>query len=201
MVDMDPFDIAKYVVLFVIAGLGAYLGSYLKKKGENLATHEDIDKLVKQVSVVTIATKQIEATISRASRVHERELEILGKLYRHLYIAQGLLQSMTRAGRMENEISSEEYAPKVAEAVNAAHEEFLSGRLFIPVPLVRLCEEFFNAVSEGQRDFAFSFHRMIDPARQTEFWKSAGAIAYQQVPKILQQIDDAARSEIHGKET
>jgi hypothetical protein len=49
---------------FVAGGAGAYLGSYLKKKGENLATHEDIDKLVNQVAAVTQTTKEIEAKIS-----------------------------------------------------------------------------------------------------------------------------------------
>jgi hypothetical protein len=47
-----------------VAGAGAYLGSCLKKKGENLATHEDIKQLVEQVSAVTNATKEIEAKIS-----------------------------------------------------------------------------------------------------------------------------------------
>ena len=52
------------VVTFLSGGTGAYLGSYLKKKGENLATHEDINKLVDQVRAVTTATKQIETKIS-----------------------------------------------------------------------------------------------------------------------------------------
>lgn len=43
---------------------GAHIGAYLKKKGENLATHEDIDKLVDQVRAVTQTTKEIEAKIS-----------------------------------------------------------------------------------------------------------------------------------------
>jgi hypothetical protein len=30
------------VTTFVAGGAGAYVGSYLKRKGENLATHEDI---------------------------------------------------------------------------------------------------------------------------------------------------------------
>jgi hypothetical protein len=42
----------------------AYFGSYFHKKGENFATHEDIDKLVDQVRAVTTTTKQIEAKIS-----------------------------------------------------------------------------------------------------------------------------------------
>jgi hypothetical protein len=46
------------------AFVGSYLAGYLKKKAENLATHEDIDKLVKQVAAVTTTTKEIEAKIT-----------------------------------------------------------------------------------------------------------------------------------------
>ena len=52
------------LVTLLTSGIGAYFGAYLKKKGENLATHEDIDKLVQQVSAVTTTTKEIEAKIS-----------------------------------------------------------------------------------------------------------------------------------------
>ncbi len=41
-----------------------YFTGYATKKGENLATHEDIDKLVDQVKAVTEATKKIEVEIS-----------------------------------------------------------------------------------------------------------------------------------------
>jgi hypothetical protein len=41
-----------------------YLAGYLKKKAENRAIHEDIDKLVEQMKAVTQATKEIEAKIS-----------------------------------------------------------------------------------------------------------------------------------------
>jgi hypothetical protein len=59
----------EYLFLFVLpvigAAAGAYFGAYWKKKGENAATHEDIDKLVDQVAAVTEATKEIEARISK----------------------------------------------------------------------------------------------------------------------------------------
>ena len=48
----------------VQGGGGAYFGAYLKKKGENLATHEDIDKVLVEVRATTQATKEIEAKIS-----------------------------------------------------------------------------------------------------------------------------------------
>jgi hypothetical protein len=41
-----------------------YVSAYSTKKGENLATHEDIDKLVNQVKAITITTEEIKAEIS-----------------------------------------------------------------------------------------------------------------------------------------
>jgi hypothetical protein len=48
----------------VIGILLGYLAGYAKKKGENKAMHEDIEKVVEQMSAVTQATKAIEAKIS-----------------------------------------------------------------------------------------------------------------------------------------
>jgi len=48
----------------VIGILIGYLAGYAKKKGENKAMHEDIEKVVEQISAVTTATKNIEAKIS-----------------------------------------------------------------------------------------------------------------------------------------
>jgi hypothetical protein len=195
----ELFALIKYVALLVTTGGAAYFGSYLKKKGENLATREDIDKLVTQVSAVTAATKQIEARIDRASRVHERQLDILQRLYRHLCDAQGLFIRMTSAGRFANEITPEGYAPLVAKAMVAAQEEFLSGRLFIPPSLVQRCDGFFNAVFEGQQDFTLAHDPMMDPSKRAEFWSSAATVAHQQVPAILAQIENEARALIHGE--
>ena len=64
------------LVSFISAGAGAYLGGYLRKKGENLATHEDIDKLVDQVAAVTQTTKTIEATISNEVWDRQRRWEL-----------------------------------------------------------------------------------------------------------------------------
>ena len=52
------------IITAICAGGAAYFGAYLKKKGENLATHEDLNGLVKQVEAVTQTTKMIEYAIS-----------------------------------------------------------------------------------------------------------------------------------------
>ncbi|MGD0291317.1 MAG: hypothetical protein ABSC63_16915 [Candidatus Binataceae bacterium] len=187
----------EYVTLFILPAAGAFFGSYLKKKGENLATHEDIDKLVTQVSAVTVATKQIEAKITRASRVYERQLDILGKLYRLFFEAQVLFQRMTATGRLAGEKTPEEYQPLVTAAMKAAYEGFLDGRLFIPLSLVQLCEDFFTAASQGELKFAIFSLYPIAGRERADLWDAAAKIAHQQLPNILRQIDDTARGIIH----
>jgi hypothetical protein len=59
-----------------VSGAAAYLGAYLKKKGENLATHEDIAKLVDQVSAVTTTAKEIEAKIEGEAWDRQRRWEL-----------------------------------------------------------------------------------------------------------------------------
>jgi hypothetical protein len=68
---------AGYFVTTVLgAGVGAFFGSYLRKKGENWATHEDIDKLVDQMKAVTLAQKEIEAKISNEMWERQRKWEV-----------------------------------------------------------------------------------------------------------------------------
>jgi hypothetical protein len=48
----------------VSAFVGSYLAGYLKKKGENLATKEDIQDLAAQTALLTQTAKEIEAKIT-----------------------------------------------------------------------------------------------------------------------------------------
>ena len=74
------------------------MASYLKQKGENLATHEDIAKLVDQVKAVTSATKQIEAAISNdvwdRQKRWEIKREILFEATRRTAAAQAALSAL-----------------------------------------------------------------------------------------------------------
>lgn len=65
---MTSFDL---LLTLVLAGGGAFFGAYFKEKGKNLATQEDIGKVVEQVAAVTKTTKEIEAKIS--SEVWDRQ--------------------------------------------------------------------------------------------------------------------------------
>lgn len=83
----------------------SFLPGYLNKKGENLATHEDINKLVDQVSAVTSATKEIEAKISNAvwdrQKLWELKREILFDAIRRLAELEDALLALDACVRVE----------------------------------------------------------------------------------------------------
>ncbi len=57
-----------YLVILITAGIGAYFGSYLMKKGENLATHEDIKDITSTVE--TVKKQFIEQTEELKADLH-----------------------------------------------------------------------------------------------------------------------------------
>jgi hypothetical protein len=64
------------LVTLIAAFIGSFLPGYLKRKGENLATREDIDMLIDQVRAVTQATKEIETSLSDRSWNRQRLWEM-----------------------------------------------------------------------------------------------------------------------------
>ncbi len=43
------FDWWLYILILLISAIGAFLGTYLKKKAENVATKEDIEEITKKI--------------------------------------------------------------------------------------------------------------------------------------------------------
>jgi hypothetical protein len=76
-----PIEIWFWVFTTIFAGVGAYLGSYLKKKGEILATKEDFDSLRTQTHELTVATKEIEAKVNDQVRNRQRQWEMKKELF------------------------------------------------------------------------------------------------------------------------
>lgn len=69
---MGPIE--TLVVTLVGAGVGAYFGSYLRQKGKNLATREDIDKIARE-------TEAIKAQISGELWVQQKRWDFKHQVY------------------------------------------------------------------------------------------------------------------------
>lgn len=78
------------LIVVLASGVAAYIGAYLKKRGENLATKNDIDTLTRGVeSIKSEYSKEIETYkdgLLRRKIIFEEQLEAYNKLRRLFYI-------------------------------------------------------------------------------------------------------------------
>ena len=81
----DLFDWRLYLLILAISAIGAFLGSYLRKKAENVATKEDIEEITKKIEVVRSQyNEQLESFKASLQLSNQLKLAALDKrLQRH----------------------------------------------------------------------------------------------------------------------
>lgn len=115
--------------LIIASGIGSYIGSYLKKKGENLATHDDLDKLVAQMQATTEATKAIETRIDdqiwNKQRQWEMKRDVLLGLARTISdFEQAVMDIGAKIERHGNSVYEAERFNRALAAWNATSAKF-----------------------------------------------------------------------------
>lgn len=176
MTGTELLDLAgKYAGVFVTsvlgAGIGAYVGAYLKKKGENLATHEDVEKLVDQVAAITQTTKEIEAKISNEVWNRQRRWEMKRdalveamKVLGDVETAMSLLH-LSNTGGPKTTLTKEE----AAEMWNDALAKFKRSRILASIVCSDDVNEAFRKLEEFMITSIRSITRRESPAWFPEF--------------------------------
>jgi|SRR5579862_1022393 len=102
---MDPQSLVQSLLTIALGGIAGYLAGYGKKKGENLATKEDMKDVLDQVSQVTATTKKIEADISSGlwdrQKRWELRRDVLFEAAKRIADLDGVLLSVDAVKRVE----------------------------------------------------------------------------------------------------
>jgi hypothetical protein len=104
MEDTISWALSLLAALFV----GGFAKSYMVRKGENLATHEDIEKLVQQVQAVTRATEDIKASISTEAWTRQLRKEACYEMLRQLpKMNEAMLGLVRSCSRSSNDVTAD----------------------------------------------------------------------------------------------
>ncbi|HEU0143434.1 MAG TPA: hypothetical protein VFQ47_01495 [Nitrososphaera sp.] len=145
----------KITLTFVIASIitwiaRSYLDSYVRKKGENLATKEDIEEITRKVegvkSEVSVKLELIKWELGKKATIHrlaaEKEFEALAEIGKALYELQSATSSLRPQMDMvgPNEPIIERHNRRYQDwlkSFEAFRDSFQKPRLFLPQHLYR----------------------------------------------------------------
>jgi hypothetical protein len=152
-------------IVIIIVGLYlAFIKSYFKEKGKNLATLEDIGKITNKVEEVKhdfytkieITKKDLELTYYKISQLHNKRLKLIAKLYKKLVILDSAMREMTKLVKtvtLDNEIDSRNEKERIEQG-KVSYEDFslfyLTHRIFFPQ---KTCE----LIDKIKKDYLDSF--------------------------------------------
>lgn len=146
------------------------------------------------------------AALTRGSKIHEQQVEIIGKLYVSISEIQQLMQSVSSSVSLKS--SFPEYGKELTEQFSqlgsifrSARSDFVLARLYLPEQLSKQIEDFFTQASEcmGTMFFASSEDipsRRNDPERLSTAYRTA----ILELPSLLKSIESLARKLIHSSE-
>ncbi|MBM4905552.1 hypothetical protein HYO34_23145 [Vibrio parahaemolyticus] len=132
-----PLDayISAGVVTLITAGIGAYLGSYLKKKGENKEIKENFSNIKTQLEETTSISESIKDKIGKESHIyrykfesyHAKQIEAIEGVYTHLVALEKRAQSFIAISNNTDggNPTIEEAIKANFKAAKAATEDFI----------------------------------------------------------------------------
>jgi len=108
--------------LALVAGIGAYFGAYLREKGKNLTTKEDIDRIVRK-------TEEIKAEVSAEAWLRQKRWDRKWDCYVEMVRSLGEVHTLIRES-ITLDPHSPDYAHQLEHRKRGVTEAFLKFRQF-----------------------------------------------------------------------
>ena len=100
------------------SGVAAFIGAYLRTRGENLATKSDFDSLLVQLKQQTREVEQIKSEISQAGWIQQRRWDLKRELCAQLLV---VLEEIREKGRCLFESMGDSYPYALSTPDTTSH--------------------------------------------------------------------------------
>lgn len=194
------------ILSVICSALIAYVVAYVKKKGENYATKEDFEELLRQIKATTRATEEIKTEISSGAWVNQQRWELRKNIY--LILLEKLNESKYALGEvMEaeggifegDEAEREKYIDERLEKIKRVSEDIrksveLSGVLFLSDNALKVLRDYENAEENRLKALSEMPDLYGDVSAEATSWScylegqsSAAIVAYNEIVKVAKE--------------
>ncbi|ASM51843.1 hypothetical protein PESP_b0253 [Pseudoalteromonas espejiana DSM 9414] len=186
------------LVALVSAALGAYFGSYLKKRGEEQALKDSFDDVIDRLERTTRLTEEIKYAIGigtiehqiKFSKLHEKRIEVIEGLYHRLVNMESKGKDFVYSSGPTHELGSQ------FDAASKAVDEFISysklNKFWMDKALFDEIESI--ALSLDSMIHGAAFNCGVSPANTAQFTQSMEEL--QKIVKIMDKGIQSAKEKV-----
>ena len=181
------FWYAIIIALFCLIGAG--LGAYIRKKGDNLAIKQDIGKITRKIQEVETEFLRISNEHQiRFSKLHEKRAEVISELYSRLYDYHWAVCAFLRD--FHGTEPSEQDSKKIDDKSYKFSDYFHKHRIFFNEDL---CSKIDKIIPILYSAYVPIERRDSKDNHLEEDWSKCAEIVQRQYPKIKESLESDFR--------
>lgn len=165
--------------------------SFLKEKGKNLATKQDISEITDKIENVK---SEYSKSLVRFNYFHRKQALVIEKIYQYLVDAVDTMYDLTVPFRWADGRSNQERAEDANKSVFELRSYYKKHRIYLNKDIKEKIDEILKLMYESYSDFDFSQLEGIDRKEKSELVKkSFGAINDKALP-IYEELEETFHS-------
>ena len=186
-----------YVLCAVLAGLASYFAVYLREKGKNLATKEDIGEITKRIEEVKLGTaKELHRFQVASSGLLKKRAEVIEELYLLIVDTEEMFGRFVGLAEWKCDPSKDELRKEGGRLLYEFLRKYKKNRIYFSEEVCDKLRSFSDSIYEVTIQFSFAITAQGEGDYLKDFtnrWVEANKNFNEQIPKVRKTIEEEFR--------
>ncbi|OHB57669.1 MAG: hypothetical protein A2173_04615 [Planctomycetes bacterium RBG_13_44_8b] len=186
-----------YILFVVLSGIASYLAIYLREKGKNLATKEDIGEITDRVEKVKLDySKESHRFQVAYSGLLKKRAEVIEELYHLIVETEEMFGRFVNFAEWENDPSKDKLRKEGGQLLYDFLREYKKNRIYFSEDVCDKLQSFSDSIYEVIMPYSIAFTAQIEGERLKDFtnqWVKANKDFKEQIPKARKIIEEEFR--------
>lgn len=186
-----------YILCAIFAGLASYVAVYLREKGKNLATKEDIGEITRQIEKVKLdSAKELHRFQIASSGLLKKRAEVIEEIYHLVVDTEEMFGRFVDFFEWKNDPSKDELRKEGGRLLYDFLRKYKKNRIYFSEEVCEKLRSFSDSIYKVTIQFSFAITAQNEGEHLKDFtnrWVEANKNFNEQIPKIRKSIEEEFR--------
>lgn len=193
-----------YFLWFVLAGLGSYIAVYLREKGKNLATKEDIRAITDRVEEVKLKyAKESHRFQVVSSGLLKKRAEVIEEIYHLIVDIEEMFGRFVSLAEWKDDPPKDELRKEGGRLLYDFLRKYRKNRIYFSEEVCDKLKSFSDSIYEVIMPYSMALTSQIEGDRLKDFtdrWLKSNKDFKEKIPKARKSIEEEFRRSLRVEE-